>query len=273
MTPTVIIASTALLREGVTSLLQGTPFKVVTAVRNPAELANRDLTDRALAIVGIYWSNGTHGPAAESIRLLRSLMPAGKIVVVAETCGPVDLQCALECALGLAPDGHILNLDSRDTLLRALELIFMDQQIFVLGRTTGALTNGRDDTQRPTRALTNGGDHTQFPERTLGSQSESSYESGKKTNHSQLSDRERQVLISLAHGQSNKEIARAYDISEATVKVHTKAILRKTNIRNRTQAAIWVIEHGPVDAESRTEIFPERSRPVPRRQPCQSIRR
>jgi two-component system, NarL family, nitrate/nitrite response regulator NarL len=235
MTPTVIIASTALLREGVTSLLQGTPFKVVTAVRNPAESANRDLTDRALAIVGIYWSNGTHGPAAESIRLLRSLMPAGKIVVVAETCGPVDLQCALE----LAPDGHILNLDSRDMLLRALELIFMDQQIFVLGRTTGALTNGRDDTQRPTRALTNGGNHTQFPERTLASQSESSYESGKKTNHSQLSDRERQVLISLVHGQSNKEIARAYDISEDTVKVHMKAILRKTNMRNRTQAAIW----------------------------------
>ena len=34
------------------------------------------------------------------------------------------------------------------------------------------------------------------------------------------------------------------DISEATVKVHLKAILRKSNMRNRTQAAIWAIEHG-----------------------------
>jgi DNA-binding NarL/FixJ family response regulator len=46
----------------------------------------------------------------------------------------------------------------------------------------------------------------------------------------------------------NKVIARLCHISEATVKVHLKAILRKTNARNRTQAAIWAIEHGLADA-------------------------
>jgi ribosomal protein L31E len=35
-----------------------------------------------------------------------------------------------------------------------------------------------------------------------------------------------------------------YNLSEATVKVHLKAILRKTQVHNRTQAAIWAIEHG-----------------------------
>lgn len=39
-------------------------------------------------------------------------------------------------------------------------------------------------------------------------------------------------------------IARELNISEATVKVHLKALLRKLNARNRTQAAIWAMENG-----------------------------
>jgi DNA-binding CsgD family transcriptional regulator len=64
----------------------------------------------------------------------------------------------------------------------------------------------------------------------------------------QLSHREHQVLICLARGESNKAIAWLCHISEATVKVHLKAILRETNARNRTQAAIWAIEHGLRDS-------------------------
>jgi two-component system, NarL family, nitrate/nitrite response regulator NarL len=227
-TPTVIVANGALLREGITSLLRDTPFKVVTAVGNPGELANHELTDQVLGIVGINCPNRSHDRADESIRLLRSLMPDSKIVLVADAHGPVDLQSVL----ALAPDGYILNPGSRDTLVRSLELILTGQQIIIFVR------------RRPIGALANGGDDTQFPERASGSHSESSYEFGKKTNGIQLSHRERQVLISLAHGESNKRIARAYDISEATVKVHLKAILRKTKMQNRTQAAIWAIEHG-----------------------------
>jgi two-component system, NarL family, nitrate/nitrite response regulator NarL len=60
----------------------------------------------------------------------------------------------------------------------------------------------------------------------------------------QLSPRERQVAICLAQGKSNKTIAGLCKISEATVKVHLKAILRKTRLKNRTQAAVWAIRHG-----------------------------
>jgi two-component system nitrate/nitrite response regulator NarL len=225
-----IVASSALLREGMVSILQGTPYKVVAAVGGPGELADHELTGRTLAIVAIDWQNGSHDRAAECIRLLRSSMPDSKIVLVADAHGPVDLQGVL----ALAPDGYILNLSSRDLLVKSLELIFMDQQIFVLGRPIPALPNGRNDTQ--------------FPEPVVGSQSGSSYGFGKKIHGIQLSPRERQVLMSLAHGQSNKGIARVCDISEATVKVHLKAILRKTNMRNRTQAAIWAIEHGLRDS-------------------------
>jgi len=61
-----------------------------------------------------------------------------------------------------------------------------------------------------------------------------------------LSERERQIIDGLVKGQSNKTIARACGITEATVKVHMKAILRKVPCSNRTQVAIWALEHGDV---------------------------
>ena len=59
-----------------------------------------------------------------------------------------------------------------------------------------------------------------------------------------LSDREQQVLLCVARGETNKTIARSCSITEATVKAHVKAILRKIALRNRTQAALWAVEKG-----------------------------
>ena len=58
-----------------------------------------------------------------------------------------------------------------------------------------------------------------------------------------LSPREVEVLAVLCEGQSNKLIARRCGITEATVKVHVKAILRKLKARNRTEAAVWAHDH------------------------------
>ena len=56
-----------------------------------------------------------------------------------------------------------------------------------------------------------------------------------------LSAREKCILRCLLDGDANKVIARKFDIAEATVKVHVKAILRKIRVQNRTQAAIWAM--------------------------------
>ncbi|MFX5817298.1 LuxR C-terminal-related transcriptional regulator, partial [Acinetobacter baumannii] len=61
----------------------------------------------------------------------------------------------------------------------------------------------------------------------------------------QLSPREISILQCLIEGDSNKCIARKINIAEATVKVHIKAILRKIRVQNRTQAAIWGLNHRP----------------------------
>jgi len=59
-----------------------------------------------------------------------------------------------------------------------------------------------------------------------------------------LTSREMEVLQCVAHGMSNKEISRELKISEQTVKNHMSAVLRKLNVADRTQAAMYAVRHG-----------------------------
>ncbi|MEM9247268.1 MAG: response regulator transcription factor [Pseudomonadota bacterium] len=54
-----------------------------------------------------------------------------------------------------------------------------------------------------------------------------------------LTRREKEVLAVLSEGQTNKEIARTLAISSNTVEAHVSAIIRKMNVRNRTEAAMY----------------------------------
>ncbi len=60
----------------------------------------------------------------------------------------------------------------------------------------------------------------------------------------QLSPREREILQRIAKGDSNKHIARAFDIAETTVKIHVQHILRKLGLSNRVHAAVYAAERG-----------------------------
>lgn len=57
----------------------------------------------------------------------------------------------------------------------------------------------------------------------------------------ELTDREREILALIAQGLSNKMIARELDITEGTVKVHVKHLLKKLNLRSRVEAAVWAV--------------------------------
>ncbi len=54
-----------------------------------------------------------------------------------------------------------------------------------------------------------------------------------------LSPREREILLLIARGDSNKVIARELDIAETTVKIHVQHILRKLGLSSRVQAAVY----------------------------------
>jgi two-component system nitrate/nitrite response regulator NarL len=57
-----------------------------------------------------------------------------------------------------------------------------------------------------------------------------------------FSPREASILQLLREGAPNKLIARQLSLTEATVKVHLKSILRKIRVNNRTQAAVWAMQ-------------------------------
>ncbi|WP_237884474.1 two-component system response regulator NarL [Pseudomonas sp. PGPR40] len=59
----------------------------------------------------------------------------------------------------------------------------------------------------------------------------------------ELTERERQVLKTIAGGFSNKVIGHKLGITEGTVKVHVKNLLHKLGLRSRVEAAVWAMEH------------------------------
>ena len=61
-----------------------------------------------------------------------------------------------------------------------------------------------------------------------------------------LTNRELQVLRHVALGLSNREIGQSLGISIETVKEHVQNILRKLDVNDRTQAAVWAVRRGVV---------------------------
>lgn len=60
---------------------------------------------------------------------------------------------------------------------------------------------------------------------------------------SSLTSREYEILKLIAKGLSNKLIARELDISDGTVKVHVKHLLKKLNLKSRVEAAVWMVNY------------------------------
>jgi two-component system nitrate/nitrite response regulator NarL len=58
-----------------------------------------------------------------------------------------------------------------------------------------------------------------------------------------FSSREAGILQCLTEGASNKGIAQSLKLSEETVKVYLRAIMKKLNASNRTQVALWALQH------------------------------
>ncbi len=59
-----------------------------------------------------------------------------------------------------------------------------------------------------------------------------------------LSTREMEILQCVVRGSSNKEIAHSLQISQQTVKNHISSILRKLDVKDRTEAAVYALRHG-----------------------------
>jgi DNA-binding NarL/FixJ family response regulator len=142
------------------------------------------------------------------LQQLREAYSEARIVVLASDL-TVD---ALRDAMNAGADGFLMNDVSPEALLQSLELVMLGEKVF------------------PTNLAAMLLDLSNAP---------SSLNSVRG-----VTPREHEILQALVTGSSNKMIANRLGITEATVKIHLKTLLRKIDVNNRTQAAIWAVNNG-----------------------------
>ena len=141
------------------------------------------------------------------LRAIREAFPSARIVVLADDL-TVDV---LRAAMGGGADGFLIKNVSPEALIQSLQLIMLGEKVFPTNLASMLLDMNAIAPQHSIRGL---------------------------------SPREQEILQSLVTGASNKMIAIRLGITEATVKVHLKTLLRKIDVNNRTQAAIWAMNNG-----------------------------
>ncbi|WP_453949543.1 LuxR C-terminal-related transcriptional regulator [Bradyrhizobium sp. USDA 377] len=161
------------------------------------------------------------------IGYLKDHYPDAPIAIVSDNYRPVELASAFRAGA----NGYFVNVNSCDAFIKSVELVTMGETVFPPALLWFALDGNRERERECETKQCGQNEHAILvaPEDAISPQ---------------LSPRERAILSCLIEGDSNKGIARKIDIAEATVKVHVKAILRKIRVQNRTQAAIWGMNHG-----------------------------
>lgn len=204
-----IVDDHALFRSGLGELLERRGITVVAAVGDCSrgiELVDELSPDVVLLDMRM--------PQMSGVEVLKSLRESGAKMPIAMLTTSRDESDVIQSLQGGA-NGYLLKDMEPDDLITALNNI-------VLGQTVVA----------PELAVV----------LARAVQGESTPESAQQKNLSDLTKREREILCLLAEGQSNKVIARNLGISDGTVKLHVKAILRKLEVHSRVEAAVIAVE-------------------------------
>lgn len=210
---TLVVDSSRLFREGLGQLLAGTQFQIAAELSSIAEVSAWMQGGTRPSLVLIELDNAPED-TFEQLKQLRATLTDAKLVVLANRLSSIALAQSLEAGA----DGYLLKNMSVEALLQSLHLVMLGEKVFPTQLAT-LLVEGK--TVRPERPLFRRVDTT-----------------------TGLSERETAILRCLVHGYPNKVIADQLQMTEASVKVHLKAVLRKIHVSNRTQAAIWAINNG-----------------------------
>lgn len=203
-----ILGKNELIREGLRRILSDQGFRVVLT---SARL--QDFLDDTASVEMVLVDASVCDPGLADCITLREARPSLRIVLMADE---FSAEAVAEAFNSDAIDGYLVKEIACKPLAGALQLVALGEKVFPsqiiqsLGTTTLAMNlrahGARDD--------------------------------------GNLSARESEILCCLVDGDANKVISRRLKISDATVKVHIKAILRKLRVVNRTQAAIWAVSRG-----------------------------
>lgn len=213
---TLILAEDELSRAGLLGILAGARFRPINAKGGwDAIIASGKPPPEVVALI---LSGTMTDPEATSSKI-GLMAKRSKVVVLADHCEAKLVRSAI-CAGAAA---FLPRSISAGVLIQTLDLVLEGEIILPAAVARDMLMCAEHGSDR---SAGGGGDS-----------------SGSMDRVGRLSSREVDILKRLVHGDSNKQISRQLDISETTVKVHVKAILRKIRVCNRTQAAIWGIDH------------------------------
>ena len=209
MIDVVLVGRNNLFRQGLRRLLDPSQFSVVGEERDLEALSA--LLEEGLAPdLVVAELNDCHEAAIDSLRQLRAAHQDLRIVVLANELSLPDMACLLRAGA----DGYLVNELSADAFSLSLLLVMKGEK--VLPSTLAGMLASDSPTGNGALIKT------------------------QKT----LTEREKQILQCLLNAYSNKYIARALNISEGTVKVHLKSLMKKISAGNRTQAALWARNNG-----------------------------
>ena len=142
-----------------------------------------------------------------------------------------DLDEYVMSAINAGASGFLLKDTEPETLLASIRTVYQGNAIIAPSATKRLIENMVEGKLAPTvQSGTSGGNEAQYTDPELN----------------ELTEREREVLIEIAHGLSNQEIADKLFISLPTVKTHVAHILAKINARDRVQAVVFAYENGLV---------------------------
>jgi len=209
-----LIDDHALVRKGIEELLHSRGVQVVASVGSGEEGVRRAREIPADAILLDVRMPGMSG--IETLKQLRASGVSVPVVMLTMSREDADLSAALRGGA----QGYLLKDMESEELVPALEAVLRGEPV-VAPEMVGTLAHLVQTEAGPARKAPR-----------------------PATPFAGLTPRELEILEHLAGGLSNKMIAQALDITDGTVKLHVKAILRKLGMRSRVEAAVAAVEHG-----------------------------
>jgi two-component system nitrate/nitrite response regulator NarL len=205
----VLVGTNNLFRQGLRRLLDPSQFSVDGEARD-MEVLGALLEDGIAPDLVVAELSGCHEADIDALRLFRAAHQEIRFVILAnELCLP-----DMARLLSAGADGYLVNELSAEAFSLSLLLAMKGEKVLP-STLASVLVNDCN--------FSNGG-----------------LIKGQKN----LTERENQILQCLLNAYSNKHIARALNISEGTVKVHLKSLMKKISAGNRTQAALWARNNG-----------------------------
>jgi len=235
---TILGCKNSMLREGIKHILSSTRYKV-----HPEDLSCRSTTLPQLygsaSLLFIIDSNLYPNGMNNLVRELKGQHAEARIVILADGFDLEEMKLVIQAGA----DGYCLATTGCEALIKYLDLAMLGEVVFPSAAVLNAISLSGEGAAEQREIA---------PISMALPQAERLMEA-KDSVIRTLSSREAEILQCLMEGAPNKVIARKLDVAEATVKVHIKAILRKIRVANRTQAAMWAVNH--LSASSQDESW------------------